>query len=99
MTGKDESEDKKVVVLVTSVDGNLTHPFERDSSVGSVHQFAYDRLVKQSAQIPFDQTWLESSGQRLDDTAILKSLIADEHEGREPHLTFALSWATAGGWR
>lgn len=87
----------KVHVLVTSLDGNLRHPFERDATIGEVHDEAYRHLVKQKNQIPQDRTWIEYNNQRLEPTVILSSLVAEPGRGPEPDITLALSWDTAGG--
>lgn len=90
-------QHKKIFVLVTSLDGNLKHPFGRDDTVGQVRQFAYDHLVRQKDQIPMDRTWLEQSGQRVEDARVLASLVDQAQERAEPDLTLALVWETGGG--
>jgi hypothetical protein len=91
---------QKLLVMVTSNDGHMKHPFDGTATVGEVRAFAYERLVRQTEQTPFNQTWIECSGQRLADSTVLDTL-ATRHpgDGNDPDLTLALTWATVGGWR
>jgi hypothetical protein len=91
---------KKLKVMITSLDGHLNnpHPFDASDTVGDVHQFGYDRLVRQKGQNPFEQTWMEFNGQRLDDSLSLPALAEPRPGGgNEADLTLSLSWATQGG--
>jgi hypothetical protein len=97
MSGDMSKGNKKLMVLVTSMDGHLRHPFDRTDTVGIVHRYAYDKLVKQKDAVPFERTWIEHNGQRTDDMVLLETLVNDEQHGAEPDLTLALSWDTGGG--
>ena len=89
---------KKLLVLVTSNDGHVKHPFDKTATVGEVREFAYDRLVRQREQTPFDQTWIEFDGSRQDDSKVLSALAEREQGGGpEADLTLALVWVTGGG--
>ena len=61
-------------LLITSIDGNVTHPFRWDQTVDDVKQFGYDRLVKDKSQTPISNTWMEFSGNRVDGSTKLSSL-------------------------
>lgn len=89
---------KKLMVQITSLDGHEKHPFDNMDTVGDVHRFAYDRLVRQKDQYPFGQTWLEYNSQRVDDATVLSTL-AERRQGGGPEadLVLALSWNTEGG--
>jgi len=87
----------KLTIHVTSLAGERTHPFDGSDLVGDVHRWAYDHLVKQKDQIPFDRSWIEFSGQRQADGTTLASLVSAERPHREPDLTLALAWDTGGG--
>jgi hypothetical protein len=95
---RDEQGPKKLQVLVTSNDGHIKHPFDKTATIGEVRQFAYDRLVKQKEQTPFNQTWIEFNSSRLDDGIVLSTL-AERHPGGGPEadLTLSLVWNTGGG--
>jgi hypothetical protein len=88
---------KKLQVLVTSVDGNLQHPFDKTDAIGEVREFAYKRLIQQKNQLPIDDTWIELNGQRLDNSTLLSSLVEHERGAHEPDLTLSLAWDTRGG--
>jgi len=92
-------EHGTVRVRITSVDGNVDHPFRREQAVGEVHQWAYERLVRDKDQVKFDATWLEYGGQRQDDSKLLKAFdLSEEHQpGREIDLTVNLAWTSQGG--
>lgn len=86
-------------VQVTSVDGNLTHPFRWSQTVGEVRRFAYERLVQDKAQIPMNSTWVEFSGNRQNDETQLSSLAEPRKQpGNEPDLILNLAWTQQGGW-
>jgi hypothetical protein len=89
---------KKLIVLVTSNDGHIKHPFDKTDTVGDVQEFAYNQLVKQKEQTPIGQTWLEYEGDRLNSATVLSTL-ADRDQGGGPDadLTLALVWNTGGG--
>jgi hypothetical protein len=96
-SGPEHAGHKKLLVLVTSLDGNLKHPLEKSDTVGDVHKFAYDRLVRQKDQIPFNRTWIEFNKQRQDESTILSSLTDHDRGGPEPDLILSLVWETGGG--
>lgn len=96
-TARKDGEAKKLRVLVTSLDGNLTHPFDASDTIGDVHQFAYAHLLRQKDQIPFERTWLELNGQRQEEATVLASLAPHAASGPSPDLSLALVWDTAGG--
>lgn len=90
---------KKIMVSVTSFDGNIKHhPFDATDTVGGVRRFAYDKLVQQKEQIPLDRTWIEFNRERQDDSIALSSL-AERQQGGGPEadLTLSLTWDTGGG--
>lgn len=89
---------KKLMVQITSLDGHEKHPFDKTDTVGDVHRFAYERLVRQKDQYPIGQTWLEHNSQRVDGSTILSTL-AERQQGGGPEadLVLALSWNTEGG--
>ena len=87
-------------VVVTSVDGNLSHPFKRTDSVGDVQAFAYPKLVKDKTAVPFSSTWIEFNGKQVASTEQLGVLAGPEGShghGNEPDLTLTLAWGTQGG--
>lgn len=89
---------KKLQVLVTSNDGHVKHPFDKTATVGEVRRFAYDHLVKQQEQTPFDQTWIEFNGSRENDSTVLSTLAERERGGGpDTDLTLSLVWNTGGG--
>jgi hypothetical protein len=98
---KDNGRGPKMLkVMITSLDGHLNnpHPFNASDTVGDVHRFGYDRLVRQKEQNPFGQTWMEFSGQKIDDSVRLSALAEPSPGGgNEADLSFSLSWATQGG--
>ena len=96
--GHGGQEPKKLIVLVTSNDGHVKHPFDKTASIGEVRRFAYDRLVRQKEQTPFDQTWIEFNGTKIDDPVIISTLAEREKVGGpEADLTLSLVWTTGGG--
>lgn len=100
MAGKQESGGvgrDKVHVLIKSLDGHKQHPFDSRTTLNEIHRFAYDQLVKQKGQIPFEGTWLERGGQRLDDAMVLGTLPEDEEQRPGVDFTFSLVWDTRGG--
>ena len=90
---------KKIMVSVTSLDANIEHhPFDANDTVGDVHSFAYDRIVRQRDQITFERTWLELNKERLDDSRVLSTLASPSSGGgSEPDLVLSLTWDTSGG--
>ena len=89
---------KKLSVLVTSNDGHVKHPFDKTATVGEVHSFAYDRLVKQKEQTQLAQTWIEFDGTKIDESVVLSTLAErDQGGGPEADLTLSLVWITGGG--
>jgi hypothetical protein len=85
-------------VQVTSIDGNLTHPFRWEQVVDDVRRFGYDRLVQDKGQIPLDNTWIEFNGVRQDGSTQLASLGNPKKQpGNEPDLTLNLAWTQQGG--
>ena len=96
--GSGGAQGKKLMVLVTSNDGHVKHPFDKTATVGEVHSFAYDRVVKQKAQTPLTQTWIEFDGTKIEDSFVLSTL-ADREQGGGPEadLTLSLVWITGGG--
>ena len=89
---------KKLMVLVTSNDGHVKHPFDTKATVSDVRRFAYDHVVKQKEQTPFEQTWIELNGSKLDESTVLSTLgEPSPGGGPEPDLTLALVWNTSGG--
>ncbi len=84
--------------LITSIDGNTTHPFRSDQTVDDVRQFGYERLVQDKGQIPLSSTWIEHSGTRLDNGTKLSTLVDPKKQpGNEPDLTLNLAWTQQGG--
>ena len=89
-----------IKVLITSIDGNVTHPFRLDQTVDDVRQFGYQALVQDKGQISLSSTWIERAGTRLDNSTKLSSLIdpRKEHEREDqPDLTLNLAWTQQGG--
>lgn len=86
-------------VRITSVDGNAEHPFQRRETIGDVHDWSYKKLVRDKAQVPFETTWMEHGGQRVDDSQGLGSLVGSgqRQPGSEVDLTLNLAWTTQGG--
>jgi hypothetical protein len=89
---------KKLIVSVTSLDGDLKHPFDADDTVGQVHEFAYGRLVQQKNQFPIERTWIEFDRQKIESSRRLGSL-AERSPGGGPDadLTLSLTWDMSGG--
>lgn len=88
---------RKLMVLLTSVDGHHKHPFDADDTVGAAHDLAYKKLVRQKDQIPFDRTWMEQEGVRRENSQTLGSLVTEPRGGSEPDLSLSIVWETAGG--
>jgi hypothetical protein len=90
-----------VNILITSIDGNVTHPFRLDQTVDDVRQFGYQALVQDKGQISLSSTWIERAGTRIDNGTKLSSLVdpKKEEHGREdkPDLTLNLAWTQQGG--
>lgn len=87
-----------VRVQVTSVDGNLSHPFKRDDTLADVQQFAYDRLVQDKSAVPLEATSIEVGGAARDLSTKLGTLAGTEkNPGRDIDLSVALTWVTLGG--
>ncbi len=88
-----------IEVLITSIDGNLKHPFRREQTVDDVRRLGYDKLVRDKAQIPFESTWIEFAGKRQDGAIRLSALVPSEgHEKKhETDLTLNLAWTQQGG--
>jgi hypothetical protein len=85
-------------VLITSIDGNMSHPFRWEQTADDVRRFGYDRLVKDKAQIALNATWIEHVGQRIDGGVQLAGLVDPKrHPGSESDLTLNLSWTQQGG--
>jgi hypothetical protein len=85
-------------IQVTSVDGNLTHPFRVDQTVDEVRVYAYDKLVQDKGQTPIESTWMEQGGTRLDGNTVIASLIdLTKQPGKEIDLTLNLAWTQQGG--
>jgi hypothetical protein len=85
-------------VLITSIDGNLSHPFRWDQVVDDARRFGYDKLVTDKGQISFESTWLEHSGVRLDGGTKLSTLAdPSKQPGNVPDLTVNLAWTQQGG--
>ncbi|MDB4889234.1 MAG: hypothetical protein JWL61_1089 [Gemmatimonadetes bacterium] len=99
------SDSGNIKVEVTSIDGNLTHPFKRSDTIGEVHRFSYDRLVRDKTTVPFTATTIEFNSQPVSDAETLGSLASaadnKEHEKNkdEGKLTLALTWVSQGGQR
>lgn len=92
-------EHGTVRVRVTSIDARDDHPFRLEDTVAGVHNWAYDRLVKDKAAVPFEATWMEYQGERVDDSRQLRSFDLPDHEprGKEVALTLGLAWTSQGG--
>jgi hypothetical protein len=95
MSGKDNGT---VRVQVTSMDGNLTHPFRVSQTVADVQQFAYERLVQDKSAIPLSATSIEAGGAGVAGSTKLGSLASgDEASGKGIDLSLALTWVSQGG--
>jgi hypothetical protein len=85
-------------VLITSIDGNVTHPFRWDQVADDVRRFGYDQLVNDKGQISFDNTWIEHDGVRLDGGTKLSAFgDPSKQPGNVPDLTMNLAWTQQGG--
>ena len=86
-------------VLITSIDGNVEHPFRWTQTVDDVRRFGYDRLVTDKNQVPLSSTWIEMDGNRLDNARELSSLVDPKKlPGKEVDLTLNLAWTQQGGF-
>ena len=90
-------------VLITSVDGNITHPFKARDTVAELQAFAYGRLVRDQAQVPFSATSMERAlpnGQTvpLSGSETLASLVGapEKGNGNEIDLSLSLVWTSQG---
>lgn len=87
-----------VRVRVTSIDGRTEHPFRQQQSVGDVHQWAYEHLVKDKSAVAYSATWMEYNEERVDDSRALSSFGPfDRQTGRDIGLTLGLAWTSQGG--
>lgn len=85
-------------VLITSIDGNVTHHFKWSDTVDDVRKFGYDHLVQDKTQVPLSATWIEQGGTRLNNSTELSSLVDPKKQpGKEPDLTLNLAWTQQGG--
>lgn len=85
-------------VRITSIDGNIDHPFRPDQKIGEVHQFAYERLVRDKSQTSLASTWIEFGQQRIDDAQPLTSIVTpDRGHGDDIDVTVTLAWTSQGG--
>jgi hypothetical protein len=95
-----ESEKHRTIrVLVTSIDGRISHPFPPETTIGEVRKWAYEKIVQDRSAVALDATWIEVDGSRVDDAAKLSSLVPEppHNPGSEVDLTVALSWTSQGG--
>lgn len=91
-------EHGTIRILITSIDGNTSHPFQRRQSVGDVRKFGYDKLVQDKRQVPLDSTWIEKDNRRLEDATVLDTLVTETRKpGNEPDLVLSLAWTSQGG--
>lgn len=85
-------------VQITSIDGNVTHPFRWNQVVDDLRQFGYERLVQDKNQIALNSTWIEKDGARLDGGVRLEQLTEPAKQpGNLPDLTLNLAWTQQGG--
>jgi hypothetical protein len=85
-------------VFVTSIDGNVEHPFQWEQTVDDVRRFAYDRLVQDKNQVSLNNTWIERNTVRLENDVQLATLADPKKQpGKEPDLTLTLAWTQQGG--
>lgn len=97
-TSMKTNEHGNIRVQVTSVDGNLTHPFKRSDTLSVVQRFAYDRLVQDKSAVTLDSTSMEFGGKAQDLSLTLGALIDDvKNPGRDIDLSVALTWVSQGG--
>ena len=99
-------KSEKVRVQVTSVDGNVTHPFNGTDTVAEVQVFAYGRIVRDKTQVPMTATSVERAlpdGQTLplSGAELLSSLVGPQEpgHGNEVDLVLSLVWTSQGGTR
>ena len=96
-----ESEKHRTIrVLVTSIDGRISHPFQPETTIGEVRKWAYEKIVQDRSAVALDATWIEVDGSRVDDAGKLSSLVPEprHNPGSEIDLTVALSWTSQGGY-
>lgn len=88
-----------VRVLVTSIDGNFSHPFRRNDTVGDVHEQAYKKIIKDENATPYSSTSIEFKGSAENDATVLASLLdgSESGHGKDVDLVLALTWVTQGG--
>lgn len=92
------NEHGTVRVQVTSIDGNLTHPFKRTDTVADVQQFAYSRLVQDKTAVPLSATTVELGGTPVASSESLGTLASGgKNPGRDIDLSLALTWVSQGG--
>ena len=95
MAGNDRGT---VRIQVTSIDGNLDHPFRRTDTIGDVRKFAYEHLVKDKSGVPFTATTIELGGVSIADSEAVGSLAdAAKNRGKEIDLVVSLTWVSQGG--
>jgi hypothetical protein len=91
-------ESSTVRVQVTSIDGNLTHPFRGAQTVADVQQFAYERLVQDKTTVPLTATSMEAGGEAVAGSQSLAALVgAAKGHGHDVDLSLALTWVSQGG--
>jgi hypothetical protein len=96
MTEANASETLRV--QVTSIDGNLTHPFKATDTMATVRHFAYERLVQNKNQIAEATTWIEFGGSKQDEGTELASLVdPQKNKGNAIDVVVALVWPSQGG--
>jgi hypothetical protein len=87
-----------VRVQVTSVDGNLTHPFQRKASIGAVREYSYEKLVQDKTAVPLSATSIELDGNAISDSESVGTLaLGREGHGKDVDLSLALTWVSQGG--
>jgi hypothetical protein len=85
-------------VLVTSIDGNFSHPFKSSDTVGQVHEQAYKKIIQDENATPFSSTSIEFKSVAQNDATPLSSFAASgEKRGSEADIVFSLTWVTQGG--
>jgi hypothetical protein len=100
-----ESEHGELTVKITSVDGNMTQSFSRNTKVGEVRQIAYDNLVQDKTTVPLSATTIEFRGGAVTDSTSLKDLLKkqndernkDDKKDKDFDLLLSLTWVSQGG--
>jgi hypothetical protein len=94
-----QDEDRGTLrVLVTSVDGNVDHPFRPGVTVGEVRAWAYNKLVQDKGAVSLESTWMEHRDSRLEDVTELSDIEREPTKtGKDPDIVLALSWTSQGG--